>query len=538
LTLKICIAAALAIPVALLGQPGISQNGVVNEASQIPPTLAGGALARGALFNVCGVRLASGARSDARLIQGATSVPLAVLQAAPRKLELRVPVTAALGSATLVITVDGRSSRPFPVEIVESNPGLFSLNQQGWGQGRIENIDAAGKRSENSIANPARPGQFISVAGTGMGEAQNIDVVVGDRHVTAVAKAPGRREGEDELRFAVPADAPQGCWVPVYVMAAPRRASNIVTMSLAPSSSIGTTSKSSANPSGDTRCDPRPVPMLAGKNTVTVVLSRIRTKSLQAERPDLVNDDARVAVRAASQTPVFSRNSLVPPLGTCRSYTSSYDADEEPSVSLSSLIVPEGRGLDVGGKLVLSRGSQTREIDELAERPGDYQGRLGLSGFVSRQGIPPPFLQPGQFVLRAPGGSGAGPFTTTATITPPFEWIDRDRITTVDRSRGLTVHWRHSGTTALMIIAAKNVDQLTTAIGACLCTARAAAGQFTIPPEILANMPISRGAPGERRDELLVGALVSKPIAPADLARVGAGVVFTAYGEKRFVDFK
>jgi uncharacterized protein (TIGR03437 family) len=538
LTPKICITAALAIPAALLGQPGISQNGVVNEASQIPPTLAGGALARGALVNVFGVRLTSNGRSEARLVQGTTSVPLAVLQAAPRTLELRVPVTAPLGSATLVITVDGRSSRPFPVEIAASNPGLFSLNQQGWGDGRIENLDSAGKRTGNSIANPARPGQFVVVAGTGMSQARNIDLVVGARHVNGVTRAPGRREGEDELRFAVPADAPQGCWVPVYVIAAPGRASNIVTMSIASNSSSGATSKQSAKPSGDARCDPRPVPMFAGKNTVIVVLSRVRTKSLRADRPDTVSDEARIAMRAASQTPAFSRNSPVPPPGTCRSYTSSYDSDEEPSSALSSLIVPEGSGLDGGARLVLSRGAQTRDIDELAERSGEYRARLGLSGLERRQGIPPPFLQPGEFVLRSPGGNGAGPFTTTATIPPPFEWIDRDQITTVDRSRGLTVHWRNSGSTALMIVAAKNVDQLTTAIGACVCTARAGAGQFTIPPEILANMPISRGAPGERRDELVVGALVSRPIPPADLARVGAGVVFSAYGEKRFVDFK
>ncbi len=538
MTLKVCSALALAIPAALLGQPGISQNGVVNEASQIPPTLAGGALARGALFNVSGIRLASEGRSEAKLIQGATSVPLTVLQAAPRKLELLMPATAPLGSATLVITVDGRSSRPFPVEIVSSNPGLFSLNQQGWGPGRIENVDAAGKPSENSIANPARPGQMISVAGTGMSEAQNIEVVVGARRVQAGTSSRGNRAGEDTLRFAIPADAPRGCWVPVYVMAAAQRASNIVTISIAANSSNGATSKQSTSQSGDTQCDPRPVPMSTGKNTVTVVLSRIRTKSLRAERPDAVNDDARVAVRAASRTPVFSRNNLIPPPGTCRNYTSSYDADEEPTTSLSALIVPEGRGLDVGAKLVLSRGSQTREIEELVERPGDYQARLGLSGFISRQGIPPPFLQPGQFKLRAPGGSGAGPFTTSATIPPPFEWIDRDRISSVDRSVGLTVHWRNNASNALVVIAAKNVDQLTTAIGACLCTARATGGQFTIPPEILANIPISRGAPGERQDELLVGALVSKPIAPGDLARVGAGVVFSAYGDKRFVDFK
>jgi hypothetical protein len=278
--------------------------------------------------------------------------------------------------------------------------------------------------------------------------------------------------------------------------------------------------------------------MLTGKSTVTVMLSRIRTKSLRPERRDSVSDEARIAVRAASGTPVFSRSNLVPPPGTCRSYTSSYDADEEPTNSLSSLLVPEGRGLDVGAKLVLSRGSQTREIEEVMGRSGDYRTRLGLSGFVARKGIPPPFLEPGQFMLRAPGGSGGGPFTTLATIPPPFEWIDRGRITTVDRDRGLTVHWRNAASDALIIIAAKNVDQLTTAIGACLCTARATAGQFTIPPEILANIPISLGAPGERPEQLAVGALVSKPIAAKDLDGLGAGVIFSLYGDERIVDFK
>ena len=141
--------------------PAIAQNGVVNQASQIVPALPGGALAQGALIDIRGVRLASAdGKTTVTLAHGSTFVPVSVLSASLTRIEGLVPPDAPLGLATLVVTVDRHNSAPFPVEIVASNPGIYSLNGQGWGPGDIR---------ENSQQNPAHPGQRVVAAVTGLG---------------------------------------------------------------------------------------------------------------------------------------------------------------------------------------------------------------------------------------------------------------------------------------------------------------------------------------------------------------------------------
>src|SRR5271154_696158 len=142
----------------VFGQPGIAPNGIVNLASRTPPTLAGGAIARGALFSIYGIRFVTGDHTAVTISQGASSTHVPTVTVFPRRIEALMPVSAPLGSGSLVVSVDGKASKPFPVNVVASNPGIFSLNGEGWGEGRIENIDASGSRSVNSTSNPARPG--------------------------------------------------------------------------------------------------------------------------------------------------------------------------------------------------------------------------------------------------------------------------------------------------------------------------------------------------------------------------------------------
>jgi uncharacterized protein (TIGR03437 family) len=175
--------------VTLLWQPGVGQNGVVNAASQIPPTLPGGAIARGALFTIHGVRLTS-------LTAGRTTVtlfglPLKIMSHSPKKLEALMAPSAPLGQGALVVTVDGLASKPFPVEVAAFNPGIFTDNGEGWGPVRVDG---------NSAEKPAHPGQRVSLSATGMGGVREISLVVGNRMAKGLA-VRGPREGEDRITF-------------------------------------------------------------------------------------------------------------------------------------------------------------------------------------------------------------------------------------------------------------------------------------------------------------------------------------------------
>jgi uncharacterized protein (TIGR03437 family) len=500
--------------VELFAQPGIGQNGVVNAASQIPPTLAGGAIARGALFTIRGVRLA-----------GQTSVtisglPLKILRLEPRKIDVLMPMSAPLGSGSLVVTVDGRASKAFPIEVAAVNPGIFSRNGEGWGPGRVENADG----SDNSAANPAHPGQRVSLASTGMGGAREAGVVVGNR--TAKARVAIRGAGEERIAFEVPADAPSGCWVPVYLQAAPNRASNVVTMSIR---------------HGSGRCDAWPVPLWSTEKTVFVALSRTRMKSARADKPDLVNDEATIEILDPSQEQLLSRTVLLPPPGTCTTSTSSYQADTDLSLSLRYLSAPGGRGLDAGTALTLRRdapaGGEARDVGQLWRDPGQYRAKLGVSGLQTKRPLPALFLESGAYRLEGSGGADVGAFSITFSIPAPIEWINRDETSILNRGSGVTLRWKKGPSDQLILILARNVDQLTTAIGRCLCTERADAGQFTIPAALLANVPASIGAPGKRYDELALVSLSAKP-GTIHAKGLNGGMVFTICDSGRLVEFR
>jgi uncharacterized protein (TIGR03437 family) len=516
--------AAFAFPilcVVLRAQPGIAQNGVINAASQIAPTLAGGAIARGALFVIHGIRLGAPGRTSVTIAHNGVTAVARILNATTRRIDARMPPSAPLGDDTLVVTAGKFSSRPFRIQVAEFNPGLFSRNGEGWGPGRVDNVAANGAHTSNTAANPARPGQTIVLAATGLnGEAAT--VVIGDRAARSGPPRPTARPGEDEITVKIPPGAPAGCYVPIYIEDTPDRASNVVTAAIR---------------SGSGPCESLPFSLAPSERIGVASLSRTRLKARTPRTADAIVDDARISFIAAGAESRPARTRLLPPPGTCTMYTSSYQAGGDISNSISSIAAPEGRGLDAGASLILARRGASRSIGEGWHNPGSYHMHLGAAGPAAQRGMPAPFLDPGEYTLTGPGGKDVAPFRIRFEIPPPFTWTDRDRIATIQRSRGVTVHWRGAGRGQLMLIVARNVDQITTAIGMCLCVAHAEAGHFTIPPAMLANVPISRDLPGEPFDELVLGAFPAKPRefhAPG----IEAGFLIPVYADGRRVDYR
>ena len=516
------LAAAIFIQI-LRAQPGIQQNGVVNLASQMPPTLEGGAIARGALFTIYGVRLGTSGHVTAAILRGEASAPVEVISARPRQIAARMPLNAPLGAGSLIVTVDGKPSKPFSLEIAASNPGLFSRNLQGWGPGRIQNIDARGGRSENTRLHPARRGQRISLAASGMGNVASIDVIIGARVVKA-SVGRGARAGEENIVLTLPADAPLGCWVPVSLQSSAIRASNSVTLTITAASEP---------------CDPGPFPWLPGKSMAVAVFSRTRMKALRADAPDALADAARVSIQSATQDMLLQPIQLLPPAGTCTNYTSSAQAQGTLVHAAPAAFDLEGQGLDAGSPLVIRRGAGgQRTISRGLEAYGTYRQRIGTAGFAAKRGSPPLFLDPGDFVLSSPGGKQVGDFNAPFRAPVPFEWPERDQIRVVDRRRGVTLHWRDPNRDNLMVIVALNQDEITTAIGMCLCTANSSSGQFTIPAAMLGNVPASRDIAENSINELAIASLPRKPESTIRARGLDGGMIYTLYANGRSVEYR
>src|SRR6516165_4270096 len=106
------------LPLLLRGQPpAITQEGVRNLASQMPPSLPGGALSPGALFSVRGLRLGAAGATRVIFRQNGADREAQLLECEAEYLEGRVPTDVVAGKADLLVVRDGGTSRPFHVRI-------------------------------------------------------------------------------------------------------------------------------------------------------------------------------------------------------------------------------------------------------------------------------------------------------------------------------------------------------------------------------------------------------------------------------------
>jgi uncharacterized protein (TIGR03437 family) len=460
--------------------PAIRTGGVVNAASRTPSALPGGAIARGALFDIVGIRLGTSAQTTSVTVSArGASIRVPLLAVSPQRIEARLPAGAPLGDVSLAVTVSGAPSAPYSMKVVAAGFGIFTRNREGWGAGRVENRTADGSRYANSLHNAAQPGQSMVLSGTGLGSARP-EVWVGFRRATVDAVRRGTADGADEIAFRLPADSPAGCYVPLQVRQLDAIPSNTVTAAIH---------------AGGGPCQAPPMlPMAAwsGHSAGLVVISR----SLRA--PDAISDEG-MAVFASHQDPDAALNPilLVPPVGTCSAYTSAMANGPQPSASAGDALMSSSNatGLDAGPRLTVAGGRLRLPISAVPGAPGVYRRLLGeqRGGRPGRGG--PLFLEPGDFVVAGPGGAAIGPFAVPAPAPEPLVWENRDSIGTVDRRLGVTLRWRPSPEESVVLIGLTSIDPSATAWGACYCAAAGAAGVFTIPPAALANLPASQPAP-------------------------------------------
>lgn len=227
-------------------QPSISSGGVVNNASYFGKGAVGQGIAQGSLFAVFGQGFGpSGVVSTANNFPlGSTlagvSVEIhsgsSVLSALPvyvtaGQIGAILPSATPVGSANVVVNVEGTASQPEPINVVTRNFGVFSVNQAGSGPAGAQNADANGSLTLNTVINSAQPGQTVVLWGTGAGpvsgneaagpfagnlSAFNLTVYVGGIPATVLYRGrSGCCAGVDQINIVIPANSITGCYVPV-----------------------------------------------------------------------------------------------------------------------------------------------------------------------------------------------------------------------------------------------------------------------------------------------------------------------------------
>ncbi len=134
--------------------PAMRIDSVANAASRLDDPLSGGETIR-----VRGSGFAAGAQV---MIGGRAIDPLSV---SAQEIVAVLPADLPAGAAAVQVTSGGSLSNSVLVSTAVVSPGLFSADGTGTGQGYILNQDG----TLNSTANPANPGDKITVYATGIG---------------------------------------------------------------------------------------------------------------------------------------------------------------------------------------------------------------------------------------------------------------------------------------------------------------------------------------------------------------------------------
>lgn len=163
-----------------------------------------------------------------------------------------VPYAITGTTAEVTVAFEGQASATFVVPVAASAPGIFTLNQAGWGQAAA--INAVDNRV-NTAANPVKIGEYLSLYATGGGQTNPVSkdgtlsgaaptrpilpvsVKVDGIPVTVqyAGSAPGQVAGLMQINVQIPSGVKPGGYVPVALQIGDRNSDTEVWIAVATS---------------------------------------------------------------------------------------------------------------------------------------------------------------------------------------------------------------------------------------------------------------------------------------------------------------
>lgn len=477
--------------------PAIVPSGILNAASKNPPKSPFGSIARGSRFEISGVRFGEAADTMKVSLTQTPNLPVRLISTASFRIECLLPAQAPLGRAAVTVSRGEETSKQTFIDVVPSNFGIFTANGEGWGPARFLPQATIG------FATPARPGNPVTILGTGLGDESRPQVFVGGR-LAPILKIERQPLGLDQITFRVPPGAPEGCFVPVYAKSARTSSPWVSNPATIPIASRGACALPSYAPA-----PPIPPGAVAG---AVAVLREIEMDAV----PEVTADLGFAAFyQSNSKAPMVLPVHTLPPPGTCTFAVGFHRAEGINSVV--PFIPPNWNQLDpadVGPSLRLTRPGLERLLPQRPTVVGVYAAAIGDTA-GTRKSLPL-FLDPGSFTLSSQGGKSIGPFAVTIESPPDFTWFNHSSLQEIGRARGVELEWKNLAPGVLMIAFVLVQDRESGTGGACVCVAARGATRVRIPSDALAGLPI----PGKENSRSYVG-LAAIGVAPAGFRAAG-----------------
>lgn len=492
----------------LAAQPVVTA--VENAASNLDPRMPNAGIAQGAIFVVYGQGLGPAntlvapapfqsttlSNTSVTVTVGNVSVNAPLYYTSSGQVAALLPSNTPLGTGTVTVTYNNQTSAKMPISVVVNNVGIFTVDSSGTGPAIVTYPDYSLVSSfrgvhcggPNTTCGAANPGDVLSLWATGLGPVNgndgsgaglgqnmsNIPVTVWLGGVQAPVTYQGRSgccEGEDQIVFTVPNNAPPGCAVPLVV-----QIDNLVSNStVMPVANGSRTCPYFTTPAAD-------ISQLATLSSFTFG---------DVELDHLLNDSGSGFVDTASG--LFANISGLPPL--TQAFWPSF-TDNQP-MGTCTVMGARAPGdvffnnlVNNGYVKILDAGSTFTVMGPKGNM--NVQLTSGNPSTLSASGA---FLVPGDYTITGTGGKDIGAFTAHITIppTPTLTSPSNPNNLTITRSKGMTLTWNPSGSTGRAeVVISAYIDPNTAAQARCITSA--AAGTLTIPPFVLMALPATNGA--------------------------------------------
>ena len=423
------------------------------------------------------------AGTSVRVTVGSMTVDAFILATESRWVRALLPSNTRLGDGQVVVTYNGQASQPDRIRVVRRRFGLYSgeytppgyLAPSFFVPRAVQNVYSAHDTPLNSFVSPARPGQLAVLWGTGLGagagdesagpipgdlQIAGLQVFVGNKSARIIyAGRSGCCAGMDQVIFEVPQGI-EGCNVPVWVwFDDDGYGSNEVRVSVASGGGACSDPHGLAEPE---------IRALAAGNLKAAQINTGRgywsAAFGNAESPDRV------------------------PFGTCSSWG---------WASLGGLAFGVSSLKDGGAAVSFrtARGAVEAKRTQNNSYWAQFEGQL----------------DPGDYAVdNGAGGPDIGPLSFGFSIPQQtFTWTNREDLTSVSLSEGLTVSWSGGDPSAGYVHIGGWFENGGDSYGGGFgCVERAEKGKFTIPSPVLQRA----AAAGASYLILWVGDRISKRI--------------------------
>lgn len=519
----------LLLPTLAGAVPYVAYRGVVNAASYAPSGLPHGPIARGSVFTIFGKDLGptTGQQVSAfplattfagvsiSVTQGSTTVAAIPLYVSAGQINAILPSNAPLGRLSLRVTYNDQTGNNAYFESSAVSLGLYSI-YAGAGPGIFQNYIGPSDQPINSLISTARPGQVVTLWGTGLGAvaSDTTSPAAGDLPTPVevfVGSQPARKlysgrspccAGSDQIVFEIPPDSPQGCYVPVTVRAG-GKSSNTVTIAI---ESQNNACQDPANPLGSASATAN-----AKRNTGLVLFNMIRG-------PARIHANAFAHFEEQSGPFRFHPLQSLPPLGTCAVYSgkaSLHFRDFLPTFPLS------GPTLDAASSIAL--GALQLMKQDVAAPFYFWQFSFATNGVTHT-------VRPGADPIQANAGASVGPIQTTLQRAE-FPGATFPALNSLRRTEPLELRWTNpSASNEIVVLAGGALNRPSNSAAHFLCLAPANAGRFSVPSFVLSALPAAKND-AQGAAAIAVGRLST----PSDLNATGllqSLALYTAFDYK------